>query len=317
MTHNNAVSPCPECWYDYAPLDHSQIIAAVTSLADQYRLVLASVSRRRVSKRSGPAIWSPLEYGCHVRDMLRFQRERVMAAQAQDRPVFESMRRDERAVEERYNAQDPLVIADEVGTAASLLAETLGALDERGWLRVGVYPWPEPQARTVEWVTRWTAHELAHHLFDIHRLLGSPGPALAAAIGPPRKFGGYDRRQAALFAAAWLPAWTGNQPGLLAAFYTPDTFFSDPKVPEGVHGRDALTEYLTWLLALYPGWVWTQTASTPMQNGFVNHWRANIPVGDVEVKLTGVCLVELRDGLIARNEVFFDRTPLRDAVRAS
>lgn len=180
MTDNQAASPCAECRYDYAPLDHSQIVAAVTSPADQHRHVLASVSRRRLSERSDPATWSPLEYGCHVRDVLRFQRERVMAAQVQDLPVFEPMRRDKRAVEERYNDQDPLVIADEVATAASLPAETLGALDERGWLRVGVYPWPEPQARTVEWVTRWTAHELAHHLFDIHRLLGSPGPALAA-----------------------------------------------------------------------------------------------------------------------------------------
>jgi hypothetical protein len=41
-----------------------------------------------------------------------------------------------------------------------------------------------------------------------------------------------------------------------------------------------------------------------MQNGFVNYWRADIPAGDAELKLTGVCLVELRDGLIARNQVF-------------
>ncbi len=316
MTHSQAGSPCAECRYDYAPLDHSQIIAAVTSLADQHHEVLASVPRQRLSERSRPATWSPLEYGCHVRDVLRFQRERVMAAQVQDRPEFEPMRRDERAVEERYNEQDPQVIVDEVVTAASLLAETLGALDDQGWLRVGVYPWPEPQSRTVEWVARWTAHELAHHLFDIHRLLGSPGPALAAAIGPPREFGGYDRRQAALFAAAWLPAWTGNQPQRLAAFYAPDTFYTDPQIPEGVHGRVALTEYLTRLLARYPDWVWTQTASTPMHRGFVNYWRAVIPVGTTEVQLTGVCLVVLRDGLIARNEVFFDRIPLRDAVRA-
>lgn len=316
MTDSQLASPCAECRYDYTPLGHSQIIAAVRSLAGQHRQVLASASRRRLSERSNPAIWTPLEYGCHVRDVLRFQRERVIAAQEHDRPVFESMRPDERAVEERYNTQDPLVIADEVGAAASLLAETLGALDERGWLRAGVYPWPEPYERTVAWVARWTAHELAHHLFDVHRLLGSPGPALAEAIGPPREFGGYDRRQAALFAAAWLPAWTGNQPRRLAAFYTPDTFFSDPKIPEGVHGRDALTDYLTWLLALYPDWVWTQTASTPMRSGFVNYWHASIPVGDIELKLTGVCLVELRNGLIARNEVFFDRIPLRDAVHA-
>jgi len=52
-----------------------------------------------------------LEYACHVRDVLRFQRERVALAQAEDRPRFASMRRDERAVAERYNDQDPAVVA--------------------------------------------------------------------------------------------------------------------------------------------------------------------------------------------------------------
>jgi S-DNA-T family DNA segregation ATPase FtsK/SpoIIIE len=171
VTDSQIASPCGECRYDYAPLGHSQIIAEVTSLAANLRQVLTSVPRWRLSERSSPATWSPVEYGCHVRDVLRFQRERVMAAQAQYRPVFESMRRDERAVEERYNAQDPLVVADDIITAASLFATQLTALDEQGWGRVGIYPWPAPQPRTVEWVARWTAHELAHHLFDIHRLL--------------------------------------------------------------------------------------------------------------------------------------------------
>ena len=171
MTASQAESPCMECRYDYAVLDHSQIIAELTSLADQLRQVLASEPRRRLSEHSNPATWSPLEYGCHVRDVLRFQRERVMAAQVQDRPVFESMRRDERAVDERYNEQDPLIVADDVVAAARLLGDTLTALDEPGWQRVGIYPWPEPQPRTVQWVAGWTAHELAHHLFDIHRQL--------------------------------------------------------------------------------------------------------------------------------------------------
>jgi hypothetical protein len=176
MITNQAGSPCAECQYDYAPLDHCEIIAAVTSLADKHRQVLASVPRWELSQRSNPATWSPLEYSCHVRDVLLVQRERVMAAQAQDRPEFEPMRRDERAIEERYNEQDPLAVAVDITTAAGLLADELTALDEQGWRRAGIYPWPAPQTRTVEWVTKWTAHELAHHLFDIHRLIGSPGP---------------------------------------------------------------------------------------------------------------------------------------------
>lgn len=36
--------------------------------------------------RREPALWSPLEYACHVRDMLLAQRERLLAARRRDRP---------------------------------------------------------------------------------------------------------------------------------------------------------------------------------------------------------------------------------------
>jgi S-DNA-T family DNA segregation ATPase FtsK/SpoIIIE len=82
------------------------------------------------------------------------------------------MRRDERAVEEAYNEQDPVTVAGEVAVAAGAFCQVLEALDDAGWLRTGVYPWPRPEVRTVEWIGRRTVHELAHHLFDDRRLLG-------------------------------------------------------------------------------------------------------------------------------------------------
>jgi S-DNA-T family DNA segregation ATPase FtsK/SpoIIIE len=83
------------------------------------------------------------------------------------------MDRDERAVAERYNDQDPAVVASQLTEAAREFAAALLALEEVGWLRMGIYPWPAPEARTVEWIGRRTAHELAHHLFDNRRLLNS------------------------------------------------------------------------------------------------------------------------------------------------
>lgn len=127
-------------------------------------------------------------------------------------------------------------------------------------------------------------------------------------------FDGLDADAARAFAERWLPAWTGNDPERLAAFYTDDAFYADPAVPGGVRGREALLGYFRRLLARYPDWVWTQTASTPQPGGFLNRWRAAIPVGSEVVQVEGVCTVALRDGRIARNEVFFDRTAL---LRAS
>jgi len=165
------MTSCPECSYDYESLGRSQITGAIASLAEEHRVLLGSVGGERLRAHSRPASWSALEYGCHVRDVLRFQRDRVTLAQAEDTPEFASMRRDERAVEERYNDQDPTVLADEIIAAASAFTSALDDLSDAGWLRAGLYPWPTPQVRTVEWIGRRTAHELAHHLFDNRRLL--------------------------------------------------------------------------------------------------------------------------------------------------
>jgi hypothetical protein len=127
-------------------------------------------------------------------------------------------------------------------------------------------------------------------------------------------FEGLSPTDAREFAESWLPAWTGNDPERLAAFYTDDAFYSDPAVPNGVQGKEALLSYFRALLARFPDWVWTNTGATPMDSGFLNHWHATVPVGSTVIECDGVCTVKLRDGLIERNEVFFDRSELLAAL---
>lgn len=165
------MTACPECGYEFESLDHGEILAALLALAESHRQLLTSAEPDLLRAHPRPASWSALEYGCHVRDVLRFQRDRVMLAQAETTPEFTSMRRDERAIEEHYNEQDPAAVAAELATAASDLADALGSLEAGGWQRAGVYPWPVREVRTVEWIGQRTAHELAHHLFDCRRLL--------------------------------------------------------------------------------------------------------------------------------------------------
>jgi hypothetical protein len=162
-----------ECSYQFDSLGRTEIIQEILALADEHRLVLTFVPAQRLRDHPRPASWSVLEYACHVRDVLRVQRERVALALAQDTPQFASMRRDERAVDQRYNEQEPAVVAAQITDAAQQFAAALRALDDDGWLRTGSYPWPAPEVRTLEWVGRRTAHELAHHLFDDRRLLNS------------------------------------------------------------------------------------------------------------------------------------------------
>lgn len=130
--------------------------------------------------------------------------------------------------------------------------------------------------------------------------------------GAPRTFPGLGAAQARAFAERWLPAWTGNDPERLAAFYAETAFYLDPGVPQGLRGRPALLSYFRRLLAANPDWVWTQIEGIPLEDGFLNKWRARIPVpGREAVECVGVCFVQLDPaGLIRRNEVYFDRTPL-------
>ena len=126
-----------------------------------------------------------------------------------------------------------------------------------------------------------------------------------------------DADEARAFAARWLPAWSGNRPDLLASFYTEDAAYSDPAIPGGVKGRPALLAYFTRLLGRNPAWVWSQRGSIPMQDGFLNLWHASIPAGARTIEADGACSVQLRDGLIYANHVFFDRSELLGALAVS
>jgi hypothetical protein len=128
------------------------------------------------------------------------------------------------------------------------------------------------------------------------------------------QFVGFSEADARTFAEKWLPAWSGNRPELLVSFYAPDAVYSDPAIPDGVRGRDALLAYFTKLLAQNPDWVWVHRGSIPMPDGFLNRWHASIPVGEGIVEADGVCTVQVRDHLIYANHVFFDRSGLLNAL---
>ena len=125
----------------------------------------------------------------------------------------------------------------------------------------------------------------------------------------------YTSAEAQRFAEEWLPAWSGNRPELLASFYSDDAFYLDPGVPAGVRGKAELLVHFRKLLRYNPNWVWSQVEAIPMEDGFLNKWRARIPVGAGQLDIVGVCLVQLNEeGKIRRNEVYFDRSELLSEI---
>ncbi|AYJ03391.1 DinB family protein [Mycobacterium avium] len=120
-----------------------------------------------VRRRSRPDLWSPLEYACHLRDVLLVQRERVLAARRTGGADCASMGRDERAEHDGYNEQDPREVARQLADAATLFGNVLARLSNEDWDRTLVYHYPETRERSLRWVAVHTAHELHHHLLDI------------------------------------------------------------------------------------------------------------------------------------------------------
>lgn len=96
-----------------------------------------------------PGIWSPLEYACHVRDVLLVQRERVLLARHKERPSFDPMGRDERVDHDGYAEQDPSDVARQLADAARLFANVLGRLPVADWERTVMYNYPALAARSL------------------------------------------------------------------------------------------------------------------------------------------------------------------------
>jgi steroid delta-isomerase-like uncharacterized protein len=116
------------------------------------------------------------------------------------------------------------------------------------------------------------------------------------------------------FCNNWLNAWTGNKPEELLSFYTADAFYSDPACRNGLQGHEALRAYFSKLLRYNPAWKWKPLEIIATGKGFTLKWEASIPAGDKTIVEQGLDIVELTDGKISRNEVYFDRTSWLKAI---
>jgi len=161
---------CEECGYEYelsaceAAGMHCRQLAAELS-------ALLGAPPERLRARPAPEVWSPLEYACHVRDVLIVQRERVLLARWTERPVFAPMGRDERVELDGYSAQDPEHVAAQLTEAARLFGNVLDRIAPEDWQRTVVYGYPSRLERPLSWVAVHTVHEMRHHLLDVTRQL--------------------------------------------------------------------------------------------------------------------------------------------------
>jgi hypothetical protein len=159
---------CSECGFVY---DLTQSAGVQQAIRERVAVVVAILRTADVDLRSrrNPGVWSPLEYGCHLRDMLLVQRERVLAARRIDRPDCPPSGRDERVVHDGYAEQEPEDVARQLADAAQMFSNVLARLAPDDWDRTVIYHHPQTCERSLRWVAIHTLHEAQHHLLDIHR----------------------------------------------------------------------------------------------------------------------------------------------------
>ena len=164
------MDPCARCGFDYQLAAAEDASTAISAGADQLADLLTRTDIDLRTRRA-PDLWSPLEYGCHVRDVLLVQRERVLAARRTDRPTFEPMGRDERVEHDGYAGQDPAAVARQLRDAAAMFANDLARLQPDEWERALMYSYPVEMERSLRWVAEHTEHEVKHHLLDVREQL--------------------------------------------------------------------------------------------------------------------------------------------------
>jgi DinB superfamily len=155
--------PCAECGLDTRNLDTSDVPELLRAVAATFAAVLADGEAAR--RRPRHAVWSPLEYACHLRDVCRRFDARLRLLLVLDDPVFQNWDQDAAALTDGYEAQDPARVALELTEAADRLAAAIEHVPEDAWERPGRRS--DGARFTVTTLIRYLAHELAHHTRDV------------------------------------------------------------------------------------------------------------------------------------------------------
>lgn len=155
-------SRCPECGFDASTVSELEVPALLRANAAQWPAIL---ERTGVRDRPDDRTWSALEYAAHVRDVFRIFAHRLDLMLTRENPTFPNWDQDETAEAEKYNEQDPAVVAAELVAAGSALAATFEAIEEDAWHRQGRRG--DGAVFTVATMARYLAHDPTHHLWDV------------------------------------------------------------------------------------------------------------------------------------------------------
>ncbi|TBT83357.1 DinB family protein [Propioniciclava sinopodophylli] len=156
--------PCPECGFDPASVVPTSVPRIIVEASDRFGLALEEAD---AGVRTTPGVWSTVEYGQHVADVLEVMTDRLgLILDAEGAGAsFADWDQDAAAVEKEYWKANTHVTAILIKERAAAAAEA----------------WGEPTAEQWEWsgrrgdgvtftaaaLGRYLVHDLLHHLHDV------------------------------------------------------------------------------------------------------------------------------------------------------
>ena len=158
--------PCPECGFDTRGFPVTAVPGMIRANAAAWQDALTGPEVPGDARtRPEPGKWSPLEYGCHVRDVFRRYDQRLELMLSQDDPLFPNWDQDETAIADRYAEQDPAEVAAALHESAQAIADRFEGVTGAQWQRTGNRS--DGASFTVETFARYFMHDPVHHLYDV------------------------------------------------------------------------------------------------------------------------------------------------------
>ena len=119
-----------------------------------------------VTARPQPDVWSPLEYGAHVRDVYRlFDAGALPRCSTRTTPTFANWDQDETAIKERYGEQDPGGGCRRAGGGSTDVRRSESGARARPVQRRGIRS--DGAEFTVATFIQYFLHDVIHHLWDV------------------------------------------------------------------------------------------------------------------------------------------------------
>jgi len=156
---------CDECGYQADALARDELGGRVRAVGGAWRETLGRGSAVTQLRDNDDRTWTPLQYGCHVRDVFKLFEERTrQMLKKRKPPTFMDWDQETEAVTSDYANQDPAKVAYDLASYAGKYADVLDRVDDDEWQKEGIRS--DGPRFTVESLARYMLHDVEHHLWD-------------------------------------------------------------------------------------------------------------------------------------------------------